>query len=68
MSEETRKGASAIAEKRAKDGLSTLELYVIKVISAEEVLPKEMDKNELARCKMGSTAIRRGLRERRGGG
>ena len=54
-----------VAEKRKKDGLSTLRLFVIKVVSPQDVLdPNTVSKEELVSAKIGSTQIRRRLRER----
>lgn len=57
--------ALTVAEKRKQDSLSTLRLFVIKVISPEDILdPDTVSKEQLVSAKIGSTQIRRRLRER----
>ncbi|KAK9895896.1 Nucleotidylyl transferase [Cystobasidium minutum MCA 4210] len=65
FSEESRKGAVAVAEIRKERNLSTLETFVINVISPEVVIDTDtVGKEEMLKAKMGSTHIRRRLRER----
>ncbi|CAD6575905.1 MAG: hypothetical protein CYPHOPRED_005827 [Cyphobasidiales sp. Tagirdzhanova-0007] len=64
VSEETRLGASSIAAKRAENSLSTLRMFVIKVISPRSVLDDKTSAQDLVKIKIGSTAIRRRMKER----
>lgn len=54
-----------VAEIRKERNLSTLETFVINVISPDVVIDTEqVGKEEMLKAKMGSTHIRRRLRER----
>lgn len=65
VSEETRKGASAIADVRSERGLSSLKLFVIKVIAPQKVLDgATTSREDMVKAKIGSTAIRARIRAR----
>lgn len=55
----------AVAEIRKERNLPTLETFVINVISPDVVIDTEqVGKEEMLKAKMGSTQIRRRIRER----
>jgi phosphopantetheine adenylyltransferase len=55
----------AVAQIRKERNLSTLETFVISVISPEQVIDTDIvSKDEMLKVKMGSTQIRRRIRER----
>lgn len=59
------KHTSAVAEKRRENNLCQLDTYVINVITPESFLDVEnISKEDMLKLKMGSTQIRRRLKER----